>query len=328
MAIPEGYQFLAKLGIVYKGDYDERVTYNQYDAVYYNGSTYIALVDSPVGPPTADEANWQYMAQGFLSQVISSLTATDKNGVIGEAGATVNAQELINGISDDLKDKLDKTGDSSDTIVTFEQASERTNIISGESHKTIFGKIKKWFADMTAAAFAQIITSNTDLMATTVSGYLVDALAVKQQFDVVNSNLNVKYNEEDDYFYVFLNGSWVKTIKAYAVSINLITNWEQYLVPNPVNTTITIENGLLRINSGCNFTFTPPSNGTIKFKITSFSTNSGSYQFSHDDTYDTLSVQVVYEFKLTNGNQVSFWAGGNTGSSNYVYFSVLEFIPD
>lgn len=189
MAIPEGYQFLAKLGIVYKGDYDERVTYNQYDAVYYNGSTYIALVDSPVGPPTADEANWQYMAQGFLSQVISSLTATDKNGVIGEAGATVNAQNLIDGMSDDIKDKLDKTGDSSDTIVTFEQASERTNIISGESHKTIFGKIKKWFADMTAAAFAQIITSNTDLMATTVSGYLVDALAVKQQFDVVNSNL-------------------------------------------------------------------------------------------------------------------------------------------
>ena len=202
MAIPEGYQFLAKLGIVYKGDYDERVTYNQYDAVYYNGSTYIALVDSPVGPPTADEANWQYMAQGFLSQVISSLTATDKNGVIGEAGATVNAQELINGISDDLKDKLDKTGDSSDTIVTFEQASERTNIISGESHKTIFGKIKKWFADMTAAAFAQIITSNTDLMATTVSGYLVDALAVKQQFDVVNSNLTLAltYNENTDYF--------------------------------------------------------------------------------------------------------------------------------
>lgn len=190
MAIPEGYQFLAKLGIVYKGDYDERVTYNQYDAVYYNGSTYIALVDSQAGPPTADGVNWQYMAQGFLSQVISSLTATDKNGVIGEAGATVNAQELINGISDDLKDKLDKTGDASDTIVTFEQASERTNIISGESHKTIFGKIKKWFADMTAAAFAQIITSNTDLMATTVEGYLVDALAVKQQFDVVNSNLS------------------------------------------------------------------------------------------------------------------------------------------
>lgn len=190
MAIPEGYSFLAKLGISYKGDYSETDTYEQFNAVYYNGSTYIALVDSPAGPPTADGANWQYMAQGFLSQVISSLTATDKNGVIGEAGATVNAQNLIDGMSDDIKDKLDKTGDASDTIVTFEQASERTNIISGESHKTILGKIKKWFADMTAAAFAQIITSNTDLMATTVAGYLVDALAVKNQFDVVGNKID------------------------------------------------------------------------------------------------------------------------------------------
>lgn len=192
MAIPEGYTFLAKLGIAYKGDYSEEETYEKFNAVYYNGSTFIALVDNPDGPPIADGANWQYMAQGFLSQVISNLTATDKNGVIGEAGKTVNAQELIDGISDDLKDKLDKTGDASNTTATFEQASERTNIISGESHKTIFGKIKKWFSDMTAAAFAQIISSNTDLMATTVAGYLVDALAVKQQFDVVNSNLSLE----------------------------------------------------------------------------------------------------------------------------------------
>lgn len=190
MAIPEGYTFLAKLGIAYKGDYSEAETYEKFNAVYYNGSTFIALVDNPDGPPIADGANWQYMAQGFLSQVISSLTATDKNGVIGEAGKTVNAQELIDGMSDDLKDKLDKTGDTSNTTATFEQAESRMNIITGEKESTFRGKIKKWFADMTVAAFSQIISSNTDLMANTVAGYLVDALAVKQQFDVVNSNLS------------------------------------------------------------------------------------------------------------------------------------------
>lgn len=194
MAIPEGYTFLAKLGIAYKGDYSEAETYEKFNAVYYNGSTFIALVDNPDGQPIADGVNWQYMAQGFLSQLISSLTATDKNGVIGEAGKTVNAQELIDGISDDLKDKLDKDGDASNTTATFEQAENRTNIISGEKESTFRSKIKKWFADMTAAAFAQIISSNTDLMANTVSGYLVDALAVKQQFDVVNSNLDNKIN--------------------------------------------------------------------------------------------------------------------------------------
>ncbi len=82
--------------------------------------------------------------------------------------------------------------DISESEIAFEQAADRTNIATGESIKTVFGKIKKWFADMTAAAFAQIITSNTDLMATTVAGYLPDALAVKRQFDDVNSNLQWK----------------------------------------------------------------------------------------------------------------------------------------
>ena len=47
------------------------------------------------------------------------------------------------------------------------------------------------FSKLTAAAFAQVITSSTDLMATTVTGYLPDALAVKQQFDSVNSKLQI-----------------------------------------------------------------------------------------------------------------------------------------
>jgi hypothetical protein len=50
------------------------------------------------------------------------------------------------------------------------------------------GKIKKWFADLTAAAFAQMISSYSDLMANTASGYLADALAVKEGFNELNSN--------------------------------------------------------------------------------------------------------------------------------------------
>ena len=89
-----------------------------------------------------------------------------------------------------MSNYLTKTGNGSNLSVAFTQASTRANIATGEKTSTIMGKIKKWFADMTAAAFAQIITSNTDLMATTVAGYLPDALAVKQQFDDVNSKLN------------------------------------------------------------------------------------------------------------------------------------------
>lgn len=37
---------------------------------------------------------------------------------------------------------------------TFTEASSRANIASGESHKTIFGKIKKFFSDLKAVAFS------------------------------------------------------------------------------------------------------------------------------------------------------------------------------
>ncbi len=77
--------------------------------------------------------------------------------------------------------------DIGESEIAFEEAAVRENIDTGESIKTVFGKIKKWFADMTAAAFAQVVSSNTDLMANMVSGYLVDALAVKNQFEAVEA---------------------------------------------------------------------------------------------------------------------------------------------
>lgn len=86
--------------------------------------------------------------------------------------------------------------DIGESEIAFEEAAARENIDTGESIKTVFGKIKKWFADMTAAAFAQIITSNTDLMANMVSGYLVDALAVKNQFEAVEATKADKNGSE------------------------------------------------------------------------------------------------------------------------------------
>ena len=49
--------------------------------------------------------------------------------------------------------KLDKIGDSSDTTVVFTKASSRTAMASGETKKTLFGKIAKWLADLKAVAF-------------------------------------------------------------------------------------------------------------------------------------------------------------------------------
>lgn len=97
-----------------------------------------------------------------------------------------NAAEIVGG------DFLTKTGDASNTTVSFTKASTRSNIISGEKQSTNFGKIMKWFADLTAPAFAQVISSYADMMSNTVAGYMLDALAVKAGFDAVNSNLSAK----------------------------------------------------------------------------------------------------------------------------------------
>lgn len=67
--------------------------------------------------------------------------------------------------------KLDKTGDASDTTIDFTESLNRENIVSGEKARTMFGKISKWFSDIREAAFAKV-ANNLD---TTEEGYVLDA---------------------------------------------------------------------------------------------------------------------------------------------------------
>lgn len=87
---------------------------------------------------------------------------------------------LAKGFSDDI-------GDSE---IAFTEAENRENINTGESVKTVFGKIKKFFADLTAPAFAQMITSKDDLLATKATGYVPDAKAVADAVTDVTGKLN------------------------------------------------------------------------------------------------------------------------------------------
>lgn len=82
------------------------------------------------------------------------------------------------------------SGDIGDSEIAFTEAENRENINTGESVKTVFGKIKKFFADLTAPAFAQMITSKDDLLATKVTGYVPDAKAVADAVSELNGNLN------------------------------------------------------------------------------------------------------------------------------------------
>ena len=96
---------------------------------------------------------------------------------------------VVGQIESDLANKLDKTGDSGDNVVAFTQTASRQNIMTGDTHKTIFGKIKKWLADLTATAFAQMITTKEDLLATKATGYVPDAKAVADAYTELNGKL-------------------------------------------------------------------------------------------------------------------------------------------
>lgn len=77
--------------------------------------------------------------------------------------------------------------------VAFTGAATRENISTGEKVSTVFGKIKKFFADLTAPAFAQMITSKEDLLAAKVTGYVPDAKAVADTYTELNGKLTNVY---------------------------------------------------------------------------------------------------------------------------------------
>lgn len=53
----------------------------------------------------------------------------------------------------DVSDKLNKNGDGKDVTVTFTAATTRTNVTSGNTLATLFGRVAKWFTDLKALAF-------------------------------------------------------------------------------------------------------------------------------------------------------------------------------
>lgn len=121
MAVPEGATKLGTVGIAYKGVYDELVTYKYANAVYYNGSTYIALIDNPAGFPSNDGVNWRYLAQGFLQQAISELTVIDESGILGVVDAEVNAQEFLSKIAELEQGLEDTKANKADILDTLEE---------------------------------------------------------------------------------------------------------------------------------------------------------------------------------------------------------------
>lgn len=163
----------------------DKVTAELYDSInalvsMFNG---ISAVDKTV---TADDT--KIPTSGAIVNYVTELGAGDMQKAVYDKNNTgiVDDAEKLGGVAPE--EYLQKAS-LPDTTVAFEVAETRSNISTGEKVSTVFGKIKKFFADLTAPAFAQMITTKEDLLATKVTGYVPDAKAVADTYTELNGKL-------------------------------------------------------------------------------------------------------------------------------------------
>lgn len=163
----------------------DKVTAELYDSIttlvsMFNG---ISSIDKTV---TADDT--KIPTSGAIVNYAIELGAGDMQKAVYDKTNTgiVDNAEKLGGVAPE--EYLQKAS-LPDTTVAFEVAETRSNISTGEKVSTVFGKIKKFFADLTAPAFAQMITTKEDLLATKVTGYVPDAKAVADTYTELNGKL-------------------------------------------------------------------------------------------------------------------------------------------
>ena len=103
-----------------------------------------------------------------LNDLTTDLTASkalvsDANGKVSASSVTSTELGYVSGVTSaiqtQLNGKLGTSGDGSSTTVTFTDAQTRTNVATGETQATLWGKVKKWFADLGTAAFKNVPVS-------------------------------------------------------------------------------------------------------------------------------------------------------------------------
>lgn len=140
-----------QVAIVPKGEWNVGTQYKVNNLVSYDGSSYVAKVQPPVGTLPTDTSYWQVSAAGTKKATADSLGTVMPDGTttsVGEDGKlSVNtAQQDALGVvkgSDDIT-----VGEDGKMTLntTFEQATELANIIAGEAIKSVLGKVSKAIA--------------------------------------------------------------------------------------------------------------------------------------------------------------------------------------
>ena len=148
--------------------------------VYDDAGRLVAVCNTPDSPKvTVEDGVVQEMDLCMEIMFINS-NVQDVINLAVDPNITVATKEDIQKI----KEELENIGSP-----TFVESENRENINSGESYDTLFGKIKKWLADLGAAAFASIANNCT----TTEEGHVLDArqgTALQEQVDEIKGSID------------------------------------------------------------------------------------------------------------------------------------------
>lgn len=134
MAAPEGYTKLGNVGYADKGVYSADATYNKYNTVYHEGSTYVALKDNLHGVTPADGANWRYMAKGFNEASADGITVIDTSGIIdGTKKKKTILQTFLDKVGDFI---INKAVTNEALLLKLADYVKKTDIVQTESTAT------------------------------------------------------------------------------------------------------------------------------------------------------------------------------------------------
>ena len=136
---------LGKILLTNGGEYDPEAVYEQLTMVMYENSTYVTLKTVQGITPTDDHENYQLMAKGFDATALKEVEAEDTSGVLGEAGSTVSAQDLVDWVVDQAANKLLKLTD----LVSV-QTNDPTKGVSAALAYTMGQKIDEVNSNITA----------------------------------------------------------------------------------------------------------------------------------------------------------------------------------
>ena len=140
-----------------------------------------------------DTGNAYRCTTGGVATVAKWVYACNLKGIKGDTGAKGDpgtaGPKGEKGDTGEQGPKGDTPTVADNMTVAFTEAATRENIATGEKMSVLMGKIKKFFTDLTAPAFAQMITTKEDLLATKVTGYVPDAKAVADTYTELNGKL-------------------------------------------------------------------------------------------------------------------------------------------